>query len=62
MTMHQKVKVLIILIHAQKEQFWKKFKFDHSLVFSWALLVFNFFVKYVEGVACKSSHKKIYKK
>jgi hypothetical protein len=30
------------LIHAQKGQFWKKkIKFDHTLVFSWALLVFT---------------------
>jgi hypothetical protein len=41
-TMHQKVEVLIVLIHAQKGQFLeKKSKFDHSLVFSWALLVFT---------------------
>jgi hypothetical protein len=31
--------VLILLIHAQN--FGKKFKFDHSLVFSWDLLVFT---------------------
>ena len=31
-TMHQKLKVLV---------FGKKLKFDHSLVFSWALLVFT---------------------
>ena len=39
--MWQEVDVLIFLIKAQKGQFWEKLKFNHSLVFSWALLVFT---------------------
>ena len=33
----------LFLIYARKGQFCQKFKFDHSLVFSWALLVFTSF-------------------
>ena len=57
--MHQKVNVLFFLYMSGS---LKKLKFDHSLVFFWALLVFYFFVKYVEDVACKYSHKKFDKK
>ena len=35
-----------------------QFKFDHSLVFSWASLL----VKCIEDVACKSSHNNSYNK
>jgi len=43
MTMRQKVDVLIFFNISPKGQFWEKLKFDHSLVFSWALLVFTSF-------------------
>ena len=34
MAIHPKMNVLISLLYAQKGQFWKKFKFNHSLVFT----------------------------
>ena len=61
MTMHQKVKVLIILIHAQKGQFWKKSSLT-ILLSSIGLYLSSFLAKCVEDVACKSSHNKYYKK
>ena len=40
MTMHQKENVFILLIYAQKGQFWKEEKIDHFLVFFYLHLLF----------------------
>ena len=59
--MHQKVNVLIFFNICSKRAFLEKFKFDHSLAYSWAHLS-SLLVKCVEDVACKSSYNNSQKK
>jgi hypothetical protein len=61
--MHQKVKVLIFLIHAQKGQIWKKKKGSLTILLSsLGLYLSSLLVKCVEDVDCKSSHNNFTKK
>jgi hypothetical protein len=60
--MHQKVKVLIFLIHAQKGQFWEKNSSLTILLSSLGLYLSALLVKCVKDVAHKTSHNNLHKK
>jgi hypothetical protein len=60
--MHQKVKVLVFLIYAQKWQFLEKKSSLTIILSSIGLYLSSLLVKCVKDVACKSSHNNFYKK